>query len=65
MKFEKFIQKFVKGVKYFSILCIGCGIALLIEYGIEFDFIAIIVLSSILLYGTSVKLKEDAKDAEI
>ena len=59
---NKTIINIVKGFKYFSVFCICVAFTLLIEYGLEIDFILMLVLSSILLYSTDRKIKEETED---
>ena len=61
-KLEKRILKFIISIHYFSVLCTGAGISLIIEYGFDFDFILLIVLATILSCCTFVKIKQDIKD---
>lgn len=63
-KFERFMIKFVKAVKYFSVLCMGCGLALIIEYGFNFDFILLIGLATILFCCVYIGTKKDAEENE-
>ena len=57
---NKTIINIVKGFKYFSTFCLCVAITLLLEYGFEADFILILALSSILLYSTNRKIKEES-----
>lgn len=57
---NKTIINIVKGFKYFSVFCVCAAITLLLEFGAEADFILILVLSSILLYSTNRKIKEES-----
>ena len=61
---EKHILKFVIAINYFSILCIGAGITLIIEYGFNLDFILLIVLATFLFVCTFIKIKQDIRDME-
>ena len=60
----KTITKITNGFKYFSILCIGAALALIIEYGFTMDFVLILGLSALILCGTSYKLKVEMEEME-
>lgn len=64
MKMERFISKLVKGIRIFSILCIGMMLAMFVEFGFEAVFVINFVLSLILCICTSIKIKEDAETEE-
>lgn len=59
---EKHILKFVIAINYFSVLCIGAAITLIIEYGFNLDFILLGILATILFGCTFIKIKEDIKE---
>ncbi len=61
MKMEKFVSKLVKGIRIFSILCIGMMLAMFVEFGFEAVFVINFVLALILCICTSIKIKEDAE----
>jgi len=62
----KVITNFAKIAKYFSMLCIGIGIALIIEYGLSVDFIVFIGVAIIdtFAYGIFVKHRENNDEEE-
>ena len=62
---KKHILKIAIAIHYFAILCVGAGIALIIEYGFNFDFILIIALAIFLSCCTFVKIKQDIKDNQV
>ena len=64
MKMKRFISKLVKGIRIFSIICIGMMLAMFIEFGFEADFIICFALALVLCICTSIKIKEDAETEE-
>lgn len=60
---EKRIIKITTAIKYFSILCMGAGITLIIEYGFNFYFIGLIVLAMI-IFCLANKIQKDEKEKE-
>ena len=61
---EKHLIKITTAIKYFSVLCMGAGIALIIEFGFNFYFIGLIVLTTIVFYLAN-KIQKNKEEENI
>lgn len=61
---ERYALKIAIAIHYFSILCIGAGIILVIEYGFDAEFIILIIMAIFLSCCTFIKIKEDTNDTK-
>lgn len=59
---EKVARKFVKAVKYYSIFSMGMGVASILDYGFHLETVLIVILSAILLLGTSMNIKAEEEE---